>query len=179
MSLARYLSKLGAMLGSDGKVPSAALAAGAARANFGAGAVLQVVSSVNNTQLIVNPATSFGTWLDSGSQAIITPSSSSSKILVIVQQSHFHDATGAQGTGCRINRNGVDITTELGFTTSYSGNGNRLHGYSTKVFLDSPASVSALTYKTRVVAYTSSGSVIFQYGGTESPSSITLMEIAA
>lgn len=35
MSLARYLSKLGALLGSDGKVPSAALAAGAAVANLG------------------------------------------------------------------------------------------------------------------------------------------------
>jgi len=142
------------------------------------GAILQVVSAVNTTELILNSA-NYNTWYDSGTQATITPSSTSSKVLVLVQQSHFHDATGAQGTGNKLMRNGVDITGENGFTSSYTGISNRIHGYTGKVFLDSPASVAALTYKVRVSCWANTGNAWFQYGNAQSPSSITLLEVAA
>jgi hypothetical protein len=143
------------------------------------GAILQVVSAVNTTALGINCSTvTPAVFYDVGTQATITPQSINSKILVLIQQSHFHDAIGAQGTGYRLNRNGTDITLENGFTSSYTGNANRIHGYVSKSFLDSPASVSALTYKVRAAHWSSSGSAYFQYGGTESPSTITLIEVA-
>jgi hypothetical protein len=144
-----------------------------------AGAILQVVSAVNTTALGINASVSPpGVFYDCYTQATITPAYATSKILILVQQSYFHDATGAQGTGFRIARNGVEITTENGFTSSYT-NANRVHGYTAKSFLDSPASTSALTYKIRAMHWTSSGSIYYQYGGSESPSTITLIEVAA
>jgi hypothetical protein len=79
MSLARYLSKLGALLGSDGKVPAAALGAGAARANFGAGAVLQVLQA--SATGIVNTSSTSPVDLTGLSASISV--SANSKVLII------------------------------------------------------------------------------------------------
>lgn len=79
MSLARYLSKLGALLNSDGKVPSGALASGAARANFGAGAVLQVVQAVSTG--VVN--TSSTSYTDLTGLSVSITVAANSKILLI------------------------------------------------------------------------------------------------
>lgn len=167
MSNARNIARL--LPNASGKLPPA---------NLLGGKVLQVVSAVNTTSLGINcSVTPAGNFYDVGTQAVITPASATSKILVLVQQSYFHESAAAQGTGYRINRNGTDITTENGFTSSYT-NANRVHGYASKTFLDSPASVSAVTYKIRAMHWTSSGTAYFQYGSGESPSTITLIEVA-
>lgn len=142
------------------------------------GAVLQVVQGVNTTTLTINPAASpTATFYDVGTQASITPLYTTSKILVMVQQSYHHDSSGAQGTGFRINRNGSDVTLNSGYSSSYT-NANRVHGFSNIVFLDSPASTSPQLYKVRAAHWTTSGNIVYQYGGTDCPSTITLMEIA-
>lgn len=177
-------SKLAAFVGrltSDSKVPAAALAAGAARANFGAGAVLQVVTN-NYTTYTSGTNASYADV--SGFSVSITPSSATSKILILY---------GING-----------ITTATGSSTSYQGyyqladasntqlvqlfNGFLVGGAQTYgmqslagTFLHSPASTSALTYKIRAAGDGSShGWQVNNYSGTPTSfSSITAMEIAA
>ncbi len=72
MSLARYLSKLGAMLGSDGKVPTNAL---------GAGAVLQAVYATHPNSTALG-STVDGIFRDYG-QITISPKFASSKLLIL------------------------------------------------------------------------------------------------
>jgi hypothetical protein len=139
------------------------------------GSVLQVVQGTTATQV----TSSSGTFVDTGLTATITPSSSSSKILVIVQQ-----------TGCgKIN----DVTLQLqllrnatvlfefesvgGWTASATRN---FIGTCGTTYLDSPATASAVTYKTQMSAFSSAASVFTQYdvGSGSSTSTITLLEIA-
>lgn len=91
MSLARYLSKLGALLGSDGKVPAAALAAGAARANLDAGAILQVVTVTSN-EWVTRNTSSWGT-IFSNLNAAITPIRSNSKLLLVGEVTYNQNTT--------------------------------------------------------------------------------------
>ena len=141
------------------------------------GKVLQVVQAINTT--LVQPSTATaGYWFSSGTQATITPSSTSSKILVLVQQSYFQENTGPQGLGFLIARNGTDVTTEQGFSASYQG-ADRVHGYHSMVYLDSPSTTSAVTYAVKAEFWTTGGDIQLQYAGTQSPSRIVLLEIAA
>lgn len=128
------------------KVPAAALASGAARGNFGAGAVLQVVQSV------ISPiATSLGvseTLMASTEGALaaslqITPSSSSSRILVFASTamgggaaSHFYAALFRDSTNM----------TQRGFYTGSTGTGTAMLSMS---HLDIPVSSATITYSLR------------------------------
>lgn len=186
MSLARYLSKLGALLGSDGKVPSAALAAGAARANFGAGAVLQVVQVVKSDVF----STSSTSFVDiAGLSVSRTPSSPTSKILVITDLSTSSATLTSNNT--RILRDGSPIykgdtagTRPLGLGQNYAATdygAMRTGG----VFLDSPGTSSSVTYKLQMLASGGTQYVNRTLGDRDtaqydarSASSITLMEIA-
>lgn len=138
--------------------------------------IIQVVSVQNNTTVALSTS-SANVWVSTGTSATITPFYSSSKILILVQQSYFHDNSTAQGTGFRIYKNGAAITNENGFTASYT-NANRVHGYHAITYLDSPATTSSTTYTIWASCWVTGGSVQFQYGTNESPSRITLMEIA-
>jgi hypothetical protein len=81
MSLARYLSKLAALLNSDGKVPSGALA-GVAADKLPTGTVLQVVVDRDSTPV----STTSSTFVDGAVAASITPKYATSKILVLVKE---------------------------------------------------------------------------------------------
>lgn len=86
MSIARYISKLGALLNSNGQVQATGLAAGAARANFGAGAVLQVIQSTTST----STSSTSNSYVDaSGLSVTITPTSATSKFLIFLRLGHF------------------------------------------------------------------------------------------
>ena len=156
----------------DGTVTGADLAAGAARTNWGAGGVLQVVQGTYATQV-----TSTSTTLaDTGLSASITPTSSSSKILVIVSQA-FAAYTGSGNV--TINRAGTDVIT-FGYGTGLNNGGATSTFYQSFQYLDSPATTSATTYKTRFNRLSGAGTVYAQYAdanGTQQ-SVITLMEIA-
>ena len=145
MSLARYLSKLGAMLGSDGKVPAAALGAGAARANFGAGAVLQVVSGVSQYRVSTN-TTSFTSLATSPN---ITPVSANSKILV--QLSTMVGRAGANGNAYyAVYRNGSVSLLQTGQVCHFA-HWNDYNSYTQNntswQFLDSPNTVLPVNYQ--------------------------------
>ena len=139
------------------------------------GRVLQVVNASTNT----NASTSSSTYTDTGLTATITPSSTTSKILVEVFQVGLQKTSGSAGSnmGLILQRNGSLIAV-LEEEAAYTGTTTTLSiGASGTTYLDSPATTSAVTYKTQFNSQQSTSSVGCQISGARS--TITLMEIAA
>jgi hypothetical protein len=142
------------------------------------GAVLQVVQSTYSTPVTITGST----YTDTGLSATITPTSSTSKILVFVSQPYRHNSTSTGGAiiilrnTTQINQVVADAT---GPYTFYNGTMDIFINYATQ-FLDSPGTTSAITYKTQARPYLSAGSFYLQASGTvtNSQSVMTLMEIA-
>ena len=144
-------------------------------ANMSAGSVVQVVSFVYESGQISN---STSTFADTGLTASITPSSSSNKVLVIVQVSSCFTQTN---TNTEMDVNLLrDSTTLIGSFGprggNYTTNGDAI-GTAGAVFLDSPSSTSSLTYKCQFKSTQNNAQVNVQLGGTTS--TMVLMEIAA
>ena len=155
-----------------------------------AGTVLQVV----NVGYGSSASTTSTSYVDTGLSATITPRSASNKILVIVSQGINPVGGAAVGYGFQVNA-GVQLlrgATTLITPGSDSG-GKYSTGFSTGIapltgtisqwqivtmnYLDSPATTSALTYKTQFALGTSGMGIV--YANDEAGGSyITLMEIA-
>jgi hypothetical protein len=139
-----------------------------------AGVVLQVV----NATFTGTFSTSSSTYVDTGFSASITPKFSNSKILVTaIVHGGIPTNTASGGFGIALYRN----STALAVPTSYE----YYIGGSTAVaqrgvipinYLDSPATVSATSYKLYVASYNGITSTLLNETGI---TSITLMEIAA
>lgn len=136
---------------------------------------MQVISASTTTAVTNNTTTQ----ADTGLTATITPSSTSSKILVLVSQA------GCEKTAANAN-NALnlylwrDASQILQFTYAggYTGTAIQMDlGFST-VYLDSPATTSATTYKTRFANFSNTAAVLVQVAGPVA-STITLMEISA
>jgi hypothetical protein len=148
------------------------LLSSATTAGFPAGSVLQVVQGTANTEV----SSSSGAWVTTGLAATITPTSSTSKILVLVTMPVANNAT-ASSAFFSIYRN----STNLG-VGPYSALGQS-YGLSSVIFynvamdtLDSPATTSATTYTAYMQAYATQvvTAMINGVGGR-----IILLEIAA
>jgi hypothetical protein len=150
--------------------------------NKTAGTVLQVVQ---NTVTTSTSTTSVNTAIDTLLTATITPTSATSKILVLVSQNmqiYIQNSQGQQGL-VQIYRGSTFLTTygEAMFTQFATGN----NGYQDSQqqlfvqYLDSPATTSSLTYKTQGYFTNNSANagIRFQFNGAQS--SMTLLEIAA
>jgi hypothetical protein len=138
-----------------------------------AGTVLQVVNATYNS----TTSSSSSSYADTGLTATITLSSISNKVLVIVDQSGLLKQTNDTNINLKLLRNGSDlaiVTSGAGYTGTNTANYIGNSGIS---YLDSPASISALTYKTQIASASNNASVVCQTNG--SVSTITLMEIAA
>jgi len=142
----------------------------------GAFRVLQVVTATTST-LVSN---STNTYVDTGLTATITPSSSSSKVLVFVSQNGVQKSDANAG-------NRVDIQLVRGATqillvcsdVCYTNTAMQLSVPSaTATFLDSPATTSATTYKTQFKNSAGAATISVQFNNTNT-STITLMEISA
>ena len=139
---------------------------------FPAGSVLQVV----NATYSVETSNSTSTYADTGLTATITPTSATSKILVLVSQVGLAKSNN-EGVRLRLLRGAstiVQIEASAAFTNTTTT--NRVGG-SSATFLDSPATTSATTYKTTFASSDNTASAQVQSGSTTS--TITLMEIAA
>lgn len=161
------------------KLTAAALAAGAAKGNFGAGAVLQVVQASTTT----SATSTTTTYADTNLTATITPSSASSKILVLVSQAVETYASNSTHLGLRLMRDATALFANERAWGDNTNAANDLMGTASLMYLDSPGSTSALTYKTQFSrAQNANGSYgnycAVQPGGGLTPSTITLMEIA-
>jgi hypothetical protein len=136
----------------------------------GGGKVLQVVNATTTTQV----SSSSATYVDSNLTATITPTLSSSKILVLVSQNGCR-ATGQYG-GIRLVRGSTTIA-QMDTYFGYAAGGTVQAAISANYY-DSPATTSATTYKTTIAS--PSGSPSFMVQADNSPvSMITLLEIGA
>jgi len=142
----------------------------------GAFRILQVVTASTSTQ-VTNSTT---TYADTGLTASITPQASTNKILVIVTQSACYKSAGntENALNLRLLRDATTIQTFAnlaGYTNTLLQ--NRFGSCSTQ-YLDSPASTSALTYKTQLANNVAAADVGVQVGNV-AQSTIILMEISA
>lgn len=137
--------------------------------------VLQVVSFSYAT----GATNSTTTYADTGLTATITPSSTTSKILVLVSQNGLYKTAGASTNGVhlRLLRGATEIQM-FGYSIGYDGVAiARYLGGTSAMFLDSPATTSAVTYKTQLRNEANAASVSVQFGGAQS--TITLIEVSA
>jgi hypothetical protein len=143
-----------------------------------AGKVLQVVQTVYSTEV----SNTNDTYIDTGLSATITPSSATSKILVMLTQNFFvNDAAVNSSGSIRILRGSTVIfspavTTAIGIRASVSSGNVQWRGYVPMTYLDSPATTSAITYKTQFSDGNTTGATVQR---DSNPSTLTLMEIAA
>ena len=172
-------------------IQNASLASGVpSAAKLPAGSVLQVVSTTK-TDTFTTTATSFTDI--TGLSVSITPTSASSKILVLV------DVNGSQQYGAnRVALRLLRDSTTIDAGTAVGSRQAAFGGFGTPDstvpsatvsgnHLDSPATTSSVTYKMQVACIAGGGTAYVnrtQADGDESgqirmPSSITVMEIAA
>lgn len=127
------------------------------------GKILQVVTDYDTSTF----STSSTSFVATNASVTLTPTSATSKVFLIASI-YISRNTGASDNYFSIDRDGTTITAEARFT---SNPGNQRHNVAF-VYLDSPASASALTYtlEMRVGANT---------GYAEGAHSITAFEVSA
>ena len=180
----------------NASVTAASLATNAARTNFGAGAILQVVQTISTLQTESTSSTTTFYQIASLNTSI-TPSSASSKILVLGSVAHSNDrANDAYGFNYfHFSRGGSPI----GIGTAAGSRASTTHGGATidndflmiwnSSYLDSPGTTSSITYgvQTRVgyasgntfyLNKSSSYSSINDYYIAAGSSSLILLEVA-
>lgn len=155
------------------------------------GGIIQMVQASTSTQVSLTTTT----FQDTGLSASITPTSASNKILVLINQQYYMSSNGYyQYMGLRIYRDSNIIHAPIQDGTGpfdygvqvqvAAGNPNYIQVGTRAVYqiLDSPATTSAVTYKTQGRPYitSGSGSVIYQASSStqNGTSYITLMEVS-
>jgi hypothetical protein len=173
-------------IGSTGNVLTVAGGVPTWAAPAGGGKVLQVVQGTTSTEKSI-ASTSF---TDTNLTVTITPSSTSSKIMILASQSVYlgSGTTEWVNIGLRLMRGGTSVLDYSGsydqanaiYTETVSGTTYAtLAIYTPITYLDSPSTTSATTYKTQIkMSSTADGRVAFtqQAGST---SSIIALEIGA
>ena len=151
-------------------------------AGGGGGKVLQVVQATYNTPTTTN-STSF---TDTGLTASITPSLSTSKIMVLVTQQFGLQVISSGlnvGMGFRIMRGATSVLespVDSAAYYDYSNTGYIVNrGYIAMNYLDSPSTTSATTYKTQGRLNSTANSRDLTYQNTNGYSTILLLEIGA
>ena len=137
----------------------------------GGGGIIQIVQNTHNTE----SSTSSSSYVASGLTLNITPKFSTSKVLVCFNlplQSGGHNLRAAVG----LHRGGSQIylaQRESLFNNSSSNSSETVSG----MFLDSPATTSAVTYDVRVRV--SGGSGTFYWAVSSTVCTLTAMEVSA
>jgi hypothetical protein len=140
----------------------------------GAFRILQVVSASTSTIVTVTSTT----MTDTGLTATITPQDANNKILVIVSQTFGKNSGNASNAVVsRLMRGATSIMTFQG-AALYTGTTVDLVGPSASaVWLDSPATTSATTYKTQLANFTAAANVTANTNNALA--SIILLEVSA
>ena len=175
------------VMNSSGTITTGTLGSGV---TFPAGHILQVQSFAYTDD---NKSGTGTTFSDTGLTVSITPTATSSKIMVMAQVSM--GASSNYRYAIRLVRDSTDIfvgdasgTARIRATASHLGTGGHSIDFTFPVmFLDSPSTTSATTYKIQAAAEQSGGSWYLNRGASHSDnstvyvvaSSITVMEISA
>jgi hypothetical protein len=139
------------------------------------GKILQVVTATYST----STANTTSTYADTGLSVSITPSSSSSKVLIIVDQGGcYKNALNVNNSlKLKLLRDSTDLVEFLA-GGGYTGTALNLQfGNAGCVYLDSPATTSATTYKTQFANSQNTNGVTVQ--GSSSVSTIAALEVSA
>ena len=148
------------------------------------GSVIQIVEGTHSTQIMVSSTT----LTDTNLSASITPSSSSNKILVLVNQAYLTDRDSGSGVNGRLALL-RDSTTIIEHTTGM----NNTLGFSVQDYahdltmgmrvplskLDSPNTTSSVTYKTQIAPIVTSNNGLAIAQPSDMHSFIQLLEIVA
>ena len=130
------------------------------------GTVLQVVTANYSTQVVSDN----NTWVDTGLSCAITPTSSNSKIMILIDQ---NGRVESSWMAYRILRG----TTEIKGVGYYLFDLNSTNNSSISFnFLDSPNTTSEVTYKTQFMRSQGGGTV--KVNDNSAPATILLIEIA-
>jgi len=144
----------------------------------GGGKVLQVVQGTSSTSTNITSAT----YTDTTLSASITPSSTNSKVLVMVTQECYVGSSTDQGGGVlRLVRDSTNIWDPSGDTVVWiktSASTPRHGAMFSLAYLDSPSTTSSTTYKTQAKVQSATNSMFVQVNG-QATSTITLLEIGA
>ena len=144
--------------------------------NLQSGSVLQVVTGTDSSAANIT-STSF---VDTGLSASITPSATSSKVLVICSMHTFVYAPGdIPYAYLKLLRDSTSLTEFQSGTKGdahESDNNSYLAAAPTVAYLDSPSSTSSLTYKTQA-KYAGSGSGYITTANSGQTESLILIEI--
>jgi hypothetical protein len=166
----------GQVLTVAGGVPSWATPAG------GGGKVLQVVQATYSTSTTIASTS----YTDTGLSGTITPSSATSKVLVMFTQQARIARTGVdQGGGYQLLRGATSILNlgNGGYESQGIDTGNsssvQLRAIISGAYLDSPATTSATTYKTQFKVYSTASSGQATINENSAPATLLLLEIGA
>jgi len=152
-----------------------------------AGSVLQVVQTFKSDAF---SSTDNGFFDITGLSVAITPSSSSNKVLVISDLAIGSSDLYSYNHGFKVLRDSTDVGISTAGSTNFSGGvnmylsaGNIPYLFGTmKMFLDSPSTTSATTYKVQGTKISASGTFYLNRKGVDTSiggaSSITVMEVA-
>ena len=139
---------------------------------FPAGSVLQVVNATSTT----GTSTTSATLVTTGRSASITPTSSSSKVLV---QFQFRSSTSAAGVNSAyaIYRGATNLTGTTGY--GVRGSNSEIGVPLLLTWLDSPTTTSSTTYTLYFSAPLGGTNGVNINNGSDFPITINLLEIAA
>jgi hypothetical protein len=137
-----------------------------------AGGLVQVVAATYNSGTSSNSSA----YADTGLTATITPTNASHRILVLVQQAGCGKNTGNTDLSLTLVRGVTTLATFEGKGGNTASTADNFFGTCGCVYVDSPASTSALVYKTRMASSANIPAVYTNWNG--SLSSIVLCEIA-
>ena len=141
----------------------------AANVKLPAGCILQLIQGTSTTQTTHDTSS----YSDTTLTASITPKYSTSKVYVLVNQTTYWTANGFS---IQILRGSTAISTPPGSYDVYDNSVSNARDLITITHLDSPATTSAITYKTQALKHSASGTFMTQ--DNSRISTITLMEIA-
>jgi len=143
-----------------------------------AGNVIQVVQATYSTEVNISSTS----YVDSGLSASITPSSSSSKILVIASMSGdvYRQSNNVVLTYQNIVRGSTTVTEKYAyFSGAVSADSFIVNLANTTLnYLDSPATTSSTTYKVQAKLSATANNATVRYQTQGGTSVIILMEIA-
>jgi hypothetical protein len=150
------------------------VAGSASAVQASSGRVLQVI----NTTYATSTSTASSSLVDTGLSTSITPSSASSKVLVLVNLAGLFSSSATVGQ-FTITDGSNNILLNFEGLTAYAIAAGLSYGEAGTNYLHSPATTSSFTYKVRMRNVAGTGISINVITSGVSTSTMTLMEIAA